>query len=86
MRTMARQTDDSKGNLLVVDDDLVQRTIIGKIGARSSAHNGFSVPGCSGGAIGVGKSATMLYHASGMRFCGRLYWMDSMEEILTAPL
>ena len=34
MRTMARQTDDSKGNLLVVDDDLVQRTIIGKIGAR----------------------------------------------------
>ena len=34
MRTIARQTDFSKGRLLVVDDDLVQRTIIGKIGAR----------------------------------------------------
>lgn len=34
MRTLARCTERSKGRLLVVDDDLVQRTIIGKIGAR----------------------------------------------------
>ena len=34
MRTIARHTNHSKGRLLVVDDDLVQRTIIGKLGAR----------------------------------------------------
>jgi EAL domain-containing protein (putative c-di-GMP-specific phosphodiesterase class I)/DNA-binding NarL/FixJ family response regulator len=34
MRTIARHTDHSKGRLLVVDDDQVQRTIIGKIGAK----------------------------------------------------
>ena len=34
MRRLARQTEDSKGTLLVVDDDLIQRTIIGKIGAK----------------------------------------------------
>jgi len=34
MRAFARQTDCSKGRLLVVDDDLVQRTIIGRIGAK----------------------------------------------------
>ena len=34
MRTITRTTERSKGRLLVVDDDLVQRTIIGKIGAK----------------------------------------------------
>jgi EAL domain-containing protein (putative c-di-GMP-specific phosphodiesterase class I) len=34
MRALSRQTNHSNGRLLVVDDDLVQRTIIGKIGAR----------------------------------------------------
>ena len=34
MREMARQTSESIGRLLVVDDDLVQRTVIGKIGAK----------------------------------------------------
>lgn len=35
MRGFSRQTDESLGRLLVVDDDLVQRTVIGKIGART---------------------------------------------------
>jgi EAL domain-containing protein (putative c-di-GMP-specific phosphodiesterase class I) len=34
MKTMSRHTDRSKGRLLVVEDDLVHRTIVGKIGAR----------------------------------------------------
>ncbi|TPQ39624.1 diguanylate phosphodiesterase [Bradyrhizobium guangdongense] len=34
MRVIARQTTESMGRLLVVDDDLVQRSIIGKIGAK----------------------------------------------------
>jgi EAL domain-containing protein (putative c-di-GMP-specific phosphodiesterase class I) len=34
MKTRARNTDCPKGRLLVVDDDLVQRTIIGKLGAK----------------------------------------------------
>lgn len=34
MRKISRQTEESRGRLLVVDDDLVQRTIIGKIGAK----------------------------------------------------
>src|SRR3954454_357260 len=57
---------------------------MGKSGARSSGPMGFSVPGCSGGAIGVGRSARMLYQARGMRLCGRLYWMVSMAGILAA--
>jgi len=34
MSTIIRDSDQPKGRLLVVDDDLVQRTIIGKIGSR----------------------------------------------------
>jgi sensor c-di-GMP phosphodiesterase-like protein len=34
MRTIARQTAVSRGRLLVVDDDMVQRTVIGKIAAK----------------------------------------------------
>jgi len=34
MRTMPRHTEESKGRLLVVEDDLVHQTIIGKVGAR----------------------------------------------------
>ena len=34
MRQIAHRTDNSKGRLLVVDDDLVQRTVIGTIGAK----------------------------------------------------
>jgi EAL domain-containing protein (putative c-di-GMP-specific phosphodiesterase class I) len=34
MRRISRHTEECKGRLLVVDDDLVQRTIIGKIGAK----------------------------------------------------
>lgn len=34
MNTIVRDLDQSKGRLLVVDDDLVQRTIIGKVGSR----------------------------------------------------
>ncbi|MEO8318266.1 MAG: EAL domain-containing response regulator [Bradyrhizobium sp.] len=34
MRKISQNTERSRGRLLVVDDDLVQRTIIGKIGAK----------------------------------------------------
>jgi EAL domain-containing protein (putative c-di-GMP-specific phosphodiesterase class I)/CheY-like chemotaxis protein len=34
MREIARHTEQTMGRLLVVDDDLVQRTVIGKIGAK----------------------------------------------------
>jgi hypothetical protein len=34
MRTIAGSAGPSHGRLLVVDDDQVQRTIIGKIGAK----------------------------------------------------
>jgi EAL domain-containing protein (putative c-di-GMP-specific phosphodiesterase class I) len=34
MRGISRQTENSLGRLLVVDDDLVQRTLVGKIGAK----------------------------------------------------
>lgn len=34
MRTIAHRTEDSRGRLLVVDDDLVQRTVLGTIGAK----------------------------------------------------
>jgi CheY-like chemotaxis protein len=34
MRGISRQTEKSLGRLLVVDDDLVQRTVVGKIGAK----------------------------------------------------
>jgi len=34
MRTIARTTENSRGRLLVVDSDLVQRTVIGKVAAR----------------------------------------------------
>jgi EAL domain-containing protein (putative c-di-GMP-specific phosphodiesterase class I) len=34
MKKLARRTEQLKGRLLVVDDDLVQRTIIGKIGSK----------------------------------------------------
>jgi EAL domain-containing protein (putative c-di-GMP-specific phosphodiesterase class I)/ActR/RegA family two-component response regulator len=34
MRTVARQTEQCKGRLLVVEDDLVQRTVIGMIAAK----------------------------------------------------
>src|SRR5580704_3679232 len=51
-------------------------------GARSSGPMGFSVPGCSTGARGLGRSGRMLHQACGMRLCGRLYWMESMGYIL----
>ncbi|MCS3729050.1 EAL domain-containing response regulator [Bradyrhizobium betae] len=35
MREFSRETDESLGRLLVVDDDLVQRTVVGKIGAKT---------------------------------------------------
>lgn len=38
MRKISRHTEECKGRLLVVDDDLVQRTIIGKIGAKFGYH------------------------------------------------
>ncbi len=34
MREIARRTEDTRGRLLVVDDDMVQRTIIGMTGAK----------------------------------------------------
>ncbi|MGA2996233.1 EAL domain-containing response regulator [Bradyrhizobium sp.] len=34
MRKISRQTENSKGRLLVVDDDVVQRTVIGMIAAK----------------------------------------------------
>ena len=34
MRTIARKTRSCRGRLLVVDNDLVQRSVIGKIAAR----------------------------------------------------
>ena len=40
---------------------------MGKSGARSSGPTGCSVPGCSGGGSGTGRSAMMLYQALGMR-------------------
>ena len=43
MRGFSRQTDEPLGRLLVVDDDLVQRTVIGKIGAKTG-YDGLTVP------------------------------------------
>lgn len=39
MREFSCQTDEVLGRLLVVDDDLVQRTVIGKIGAKTGYHS-----------------------------------------------
>src|SRR3954464_10199673 len=38
---------------------------IGNSGARSSGPTGCSVPGCSGGGGGLGRSGTTLYHCVG---------------------
>lgn len=43
MREFSCQTNQPLGRLLVVDDDLVQRTVIGKIGAKTG-YDGLSVP------------------------------------------
>ena len=59
---------------------------MGNSGARSSGPSGLSVPGCSGGARGLGRSGRMLYQACGMWFCGRLYWIVSMRNILQGAL
>src|SRR5580704_687135 len=39
---------------------------IGNSGARSSGPTGWSVPGCSGGGGGTGKSGITLYHRRGI--------------------
>src|SRR5580700_7212292 len=39
---------------------------IGNSGARSSGPTGWSVPGCSGGGGGVGRSGITLYHWRGI--------------------
>src|SRR6185312_7623428 len=51
---------------------------IGNSGARSAGPIGWSVPGCSTGAGGVGRSATMLYQAFGI--------FDSSSTYLTVSL
>ena len=43
MRGFAHQTAEMLGRLLVVDDDLVQRTVIGKIGAKAG-YDSLTVP------------------------------------------
>ena len=51
---------------------------IGKSGARSSGPTGCPVPGWSTGGGGAGRSAAMLYQASGRRLSSRTYftWSD----------
>ena len=44
---------------------------IGNSGARSSGPAGSSVPGCSGGGGGAGKSGITLYHWVGISDSGR---------------
>ena len=41
----------------------------GKMAVISDRLTGFRVPGCSGGAMGSGKSARRLYQWVGMSFC-----------------
>ena len=55
---------------------------MGKSGARSPGPSGWSVPGCNGGAKGLGRSGMMLYQTCGMWLCGRMYWMVSIRNIL----
>src|SRR6185436_11023429 len=46
---------------------------IGKSGVRSSGPTGFSVPGCSTGGGGAGRSAMMLYQCLGIRVSSSRY-------------
>src|SRR6187399_1834978 len=58
---------------------------IGKSGARSSGPTGCPVPGCNTGGGGSGRSAAMLYQASGSRLSSRTYftWSDMTLSLLS---
>ena len=51
---------------------------IGNSGARSSGPSGCSVPGCSTGGGGLGKSATMLYQDFGIWVSSSRYFTLSV--------
>ena len=50
---------------------------IGNSGARSSGPIGWSVPGCSGGGCGEGRSGTTLYHWRGISDSSRVILVRS---------
>ena len=62
--------------------DLLRDELGGKIGARSSGPAGCRVPGCSGGAGGSGRSATMLYHALGILSSSTTNFLRVMTHLL----
>src|SRR5215469_15372700 len=51
---------------------------IGNSGARSSGPTGWSVPGCSGGGGGAGKSGITLYHCVGISDSSRMIFVRSV--------
>src|SRR5271170_2523697 len=51
---------------------------IGNSGARSSGPTGWSVPGCSGGGGGVGRSGITLYHCRGISDSSRVILVRSV--------
>src|SRR3972149_4936021 len=55
---------------------------IGKSGARSSGPAGCFVPGWSGGSIGTGISARMLYQALGISFSLKRIFVSAMRSLL----
>src|SRR6185369_12870868 len=57
---------------------------IGKRGARSWGPMGSPVPGCSGGASGVSRSAWMLYHLVGMSLSSRTILVRDVSDAFRA--
>src|SRR5208283_1539938 len=51
---------------------------IGNSGARSSGPTGWSVPGCSGGGGGAGRSGITLYHWRGISDSSRVIFVRSV--------
>src|ERR1700736_6730429 len=51
---------------------------IGNSGARSSGPTGWSVPGCSGGGGGAGRSGITLYHWRGISDSSRVILVRSV--------
>src|SRR5580693_8418587 len=53
---------------------------IGNSGARSSGPTGWSVPGCSGGGGGAGRSGITLYHWRGISDSSRVILVRSVTR------
>ena len=56
-----------------------------KIASRSSGLAGWRVPGCNGGAIGSGMSASTLYQCVGISLCGKTKCVVGEELTVQAP-